>query len=238
MTKYTRSIEKLSMAIKDIFEAKGISTDTKAIVLVLAATMSPRKFKALIEPIEDLGCTRVKLIEINALRAIFGSVFRDYIVLHALKITKRKITGNELQRYIRYAGHKSKKDQAKELDQALNMSELNPETAWESKTDQQSFGLIMQKAADFLIYKLSLSRQTQAHSIIETYLHCRSKVDPVVAYCAVIHAMADILKASGLDAKEALGNSYKLTKHALGLFIKDSDHPNSMLHTYKSLISS
>jgi hypothetical protein len=240
MTKYTRSVQKLSAAIKDIFATKGISLDTKAILLILAATMSPGRFKALIEPLDDLGCTRVKLFEINDIRARLGGLFRDFIILNTLKACKRQITSDELQGFISMAGREPKPDSSKQLNSALSSLEsLDPETSLPEITQHKNFSATMQKATDFLVDNLTLGKHPQVTAIIETFLHCRVKVEPVVAYFAVMHAMAEIFKSEGIEAKQALLNSYKLTKHALEVFLNnDAKNNYSLLPTYKSVVDS
>ena len=91
MNKYTRSIEKLTVLLKDIFCVPGISDDTKAIALVLAATMSASKYKAFVEPLEELGPLKTQLCMVNSLRCHYGKMFRDYIIMYVLIQTKNEV---------------------------------------------------------------------------------------------------------------------------------------------------
>ena len=222
MIKYTRSLQKLTACIQDIFDFEGISIDTKAIVLVLAATMSTSKFNTFIDSIAKLVGINARLKEVNDLRIKCGDLFRDYIILQTLQYLPRDITSDELQQFIRVASHPS--DQ--QLSPALSTQHL------EQKLDRASLGSLIQKAAAYLIAKLDLNHASKMETITAAYLHCRDKEKPLSAYYALIYAMADILETSGLDAKNSLLYSNKLAKTALEQFIQDGKKEKTMLHSY------
>lgn len=232
MTKYTRSIEKLTALIKDIFSESDISIDTKAIVLVLAATMDSNKFISLISPLENLSILRSKLLAINDLRCRFGDLYRDYIILYALQASKRDISSDELQQFI------SNVDSADavitdDLMPALSLADLEIEKNWQQEIDPQNFALTHEKAAQYLLQHLVSDHHNQIQVITDAYLHCRTIEQPLFAYYAVIYAMTDILSAGGIEAKYALLYSYKIARGALNKFIQKPDS-NNILHSYKS----
>lgn len=230
MTKYTRSIEKLTASIKDIFEQPGISIDTKAIVLVLAATMDLEKFIAFITPLDNLAAIRNKLLEISALRYKYGNMYRDYIILCAMKTAQHDISSDELQRFISEVGDK---ENYPELSQALSLDELETEKNWQAQTDPQSFTATQKLAAIFLLERLGGANNDHMQTITDAYLHCRSQEKPLVAYYAIIYVMADILTAGGLDAKYSLLYSYKLARKALNKFI-ETPARKSILHSFNA----
>lgn len=236
MATYTRFIAKLEDAIQEICRLEDISIDTKAIVLVLAVSMSPRKFKAWMEPIDALGSARSRLLEISKLRFQFGPAFRDYTILHALQLAKREINSTELQGYINSSAVTANPSQ-KTLNPALEAKVLTSEAIHSDEKGNGNFTVLTQTATEHLINGLSSNKEDEANSILNTYLHCRGTAAPMVAYRAVACAMTNILRAGGLDAKQALLHSYKLSKHALSIFLHDSDHDSLLLPTYKSFIS-
>lgn len=100
MTKYTRSIQKLTTNIDNVFAVEELSLDTKAIILFLAATMPCNEFYQFIDPIKQLDVINVICKEINVLRLQFGLMFRDLIILTVLKRVNFDVSSDELQQYI------------------------------------------------------------------------------------------------------------------------------------------
>lgn len=234
MTKYTRSIQKLTELIQDIFQVPGLSIDTKAIVLVLAATMDSAKFEAMINPLENLAAIRSKLIEVNEIRYKGGNLYRDYIVLSALQVTKCDINSDELQQFISNVPGEVAGSVTAALNPEISLEVLEAEKNWHEKTDPQSFAVALDRAARFLLEKLNLQHNDHLQTIADAYLYCRSIEKPLVAYYAVIYAMAEILTFSGLDEKYALLYSYKLAKHALSQFTQYTGKENAILHAYNT----
>lgn len=235
MTKYTRSLENLTTYIKDIFNEPGISIDTKVIMLVLAATMDRDKFIIFITKIEHLAAIRSTFIEISNIRNKYGELYRDFIILSALKHTQRDVNSDELQRFIREVDGNQFQLNDTELAPALSLNELNTQKNWQQQIDRTAFIATQNKAAKFLIEKLSYSDRDHLQTITDAYLHCRSQENPLAAYYAVIYVMADILTASGLDSKYSLLYSYKLARKALDKFLQ---HPtkNSILHSFNTSV--
>lgn len=224
MTKYTRSIQKLTALIKDIFNYEDISIDTKAILLVLAATMSPVRFNKLLQPLDNIYVIKDKLIAINSLRIRYGHLFRDYIILHALQACKTDITSDELQQFIIAASSRPVDLAPLEITPALGTQDMVLKPEYLART--------IDKALSYLIVNLDLDVNNYANVITDAYLHCRSEDQPEIAYYAIIYAMSEILSEGGIDADEALNYSYKLAKHALDDFMRQPNL-NTMLHVYK-----
>ncbi len=234
MTKYTRSIEKLTASIKDIFNTPNLSLDTKAIVLVLAATMQSDKFIEFITPLGALAAIRTTLLEINNMRCKYGDLYRDYIILSALKQTQHDINSDELQRFISDVSGSAIKQSTDSLTPALSLTELEAQKNWQEHVDPRTFIDTQHKVASFLIENLANNSKDHTQTITDAYLHCRCQEKPLVAYYAVIYVMADILIAGGLDQKYALLYSYKLARKALDRFIQNPGK-NSILHSFNSI---
>jgi hypothetical protein len=232
MTKYTRSIQKLTVTIEDILNTSGISIDTKAIALVLAATMSASKLNSFLEPITALGNIKSQLLEINALRNKFGTVFRDYIILHAMQTTKMDISSDELQQFISDIARIDSDIAPKAIEPALEaeIAALEPQLQPQLEDVQQ--------ASKFLLQKLALNSNDYSAAILDTYLDCRARAAPRIAYYTLIYAIAEVLTQSGLESKQALVHSHKLATHALQLFMQSSPDSNAILHSYKSTYTS
>jgi len=222
MIKYTRSIQKLSDCIKDIFDTDAISIDSKAIVLVLAATMPINKFSAFIDSVDKLSAISLKLKEINAIRIKYGDLYRDYIIAATLHALSYPVNSDELQQFIR----EGKAAHYQELSQALSTESLK------SEVNEESFSSAIHKAAAHLIKKINIDKQHSINTITEAYLHCRSEEKPITSYYAVVYAIAHILEIGGLDPKNSLAYSYKLAGHALKHFIHDDSNKNTILTVF------
>jgi len=226
MIKYTRSLQKLDACLKDIFEAPNISIDTKAIALVLAATMSINKFNHFIDAIDKLALIAAKLKEVNSLRFKCGSLFRDFIILQTLHSLPHEVSSDELQQFIR-DGKDHNLD--KVLSQALSTDLL------QGPFTSDTLSATTRRAAEYLVQKFSVDALNKLNTITEAYLQCRNTEKPLTAYYAVIHAMAEILELSGLDPKNSLLYSNKLAEHALKPFIHEAESNSTILHAYKTI---
>lgn len=228
MIKYTRSLQQLSAKLEYIFRSSICSIDTKAIVLILSATMPREEFHDFIDSIDSLGPISYELKDINDLGLKFGAQFRDYIIVHTLQRLDRDVNSDELQQFI--STHKSTII-VPSLNPALRIEDLQPEFSNDEAVDQDKLIPLMRKAANYLIENLESYDRDKSSTIVDTYLHCRDKAHPVIAYRALIFAMASILEASGLDTKQSLFFSHKLAKHSLEQFTKED---NTILHAYKT----
>ncbi len=234
MNKYTRSKTIVTAIIKDIFDDTTISLDTKAIILVLAATMDQDKFIQLVATVDGLEPVRPRLLELNQYRHRYGISIRDLIIMQALVAADRDISSDELQLFISDVTSIADQKSSMQLAPALDLGQIMTEQNWRDSVDAQGFAATKKMAAFYLVDRLATDSHNDANLITETFLYCRLNQKPLVAYYSVIYAMTDILINSGLDAKFALIYSYKLAKHSLEKFIQQEEHKNLILHAYKS----
>lgn len=100
MTKYKRSIEKVTQLLEEILVVHEVSLDSKVILIVLAVVMPPMRFNRLVDNIEGIGTIRGRLQQINILRHQFGKEYRDYTILYVLKHVNRDLECIELLQLI------------------------------------------------------------------------------------------------------------------------------------------
>lgn len=234
MTKYTRNIKLVTEIIEDIFAVDEISNDTKAITLVLAATMDLDHFLAFIQVINQLSSICIKLIELNTLRWKYGSSTRDYIIQHAIVASTKPVSSDELQQFISNTSLTSGRNIQQQLTPALHADLLKLNDNWQVQIDTTQFATAKQQAVAYLVDRLCVDSNNDNEIIREAFLQCRCTEQPLIAYYAVIYAIADILVASGLETQYALIHSHKLANHALDQFTQHKQRDQSMLRSYKS----
>lgn len=98
--KYKLSVQKMTEHLTDISAFNGISLDSKAILLVLAATLPILRFNALVDSIDSISPIRARLQAVNVLRHQFGQDYRNYILIFAMKLSGREISSRELVQLI------------------------------------------------------------------------------------------------------------------------------------------
>jgi len=230
MNKYTRSLDRLTADIKEIFNAPDISHDTKAICLVLAASMANDEFLEFITPLTALEGVKAKLTEVSGLRAKYGDMVRDFIILHTLQACQQEISSTELHAYINNNGQDVAKI-AQDLPPALS-SEILSALQVSQLDNTEGFTAATQQATAFLVAKLSLNSTDHLNAVTDTFVHCRARATPVLAYYATIYAIENILASNGLSGNEAILYSKKIAKQALDKFIQ-LENNKQILHVYK-----
>lgn len=226
MTKYTRSKDKLIALIKEVFSVCEISLDTKVIVLLLAATLSRKRFRAWINKIPALNPLNCLYREINTLRHDGGTIFRDYIILSALNAVAHDVSSDELQQFIREANCVPN---AQEISPALTQNELAVEIDFDKM--RADFVLAKESAYKFLLDK-SQEHKINLKFVTDAYLIARSFANPIIAYNATIHAICDILSVYDPLITDQYMQSKKLLDHALEPFITSEKHNKLMLNSY------
>ena len=230
MNKYTRSLDTLTADIKEIFNVPGISHDTKAICLVLAASMANDEFLEFLTPLTALESVKAKLIEVSCLRAKYGDMVRDFIILHTLQACQQQISSAELHAYIKNNGQDLAKN-TQDLPLALS-SEILSALQVAQLDNTQEFTAATKHATESLVTKLSLNSSDHLNAVTDTFVHCRARATPVLAYYATIYAIENILASNGLSGNEAILYSKKIAKQALDKFIQ-FDNNKQILHVYK-----
>ncbi len=228
MFKYTRSIQNLSASIANVFADDTVCLDTRAIVLMLAATLPTEEFKAFIDPLTQLDHLNACYKEINSMRFQYGQTFRDYIILSILTTVKNDVRSDELQRFI---GGSSDKDITGTLPPALDVDQLCKDAFNWQLIQNQAF----MQARDTIINYIVQDKDLSLQLLQEAYLKCREKVSAKDAFYALLAALQEILQAGGLAAEDALQRAEKLATTALKEFIAEPT-PAGMLHTYSKHI--
>lgn len=234
MNKYTRSMNKLSACIKDILSASDLSIDTKSILLVLAVTMSKKKLKTFLAPLSALNRIYAALVEINAIRATNGAMFRDYVIITALHEMQHDANSDELQRIISDANSSAKNSKTQSLQPALNKSQTLVDLGGDLKPQTPEFALSKQKTMNYLLENLDLDHKNQLNILIDAYLQNRLTQDPISSYTTLSQAMTDIFVASGFDVNYSKLYSSKIVTRALSDFMHDTNSSPRMLHAYNS----
>lgn len=90
----------LSTIIKDIFTIGCVSTDSKVILVVLAAMLRTKDFLRFICQISEIYPIRESLLEINQIRWQLGSCARKSILLKSLEYCTSEINGSEISKII------------------------------------------------------------------------------------------------------------------------------------------
>lgn len=98
--KYKRSLDKMMDLLAEISAYDRIQPDTKAILLVLAATMSIVRYNRLVDNIEQIDAIRARLQALNVLRHQYGREYRDYILLYALQSVFDDVSSQEILQLI------------------------------------------------------------------------------------------------------------------------------------------
>lgn len=213
MIKYTLSLQKLRNALANIWQFQDISIDTKAIVLVLSATMSMRQYATFIDAIGQLDQINAKLKYINAIVAQYGDLYQKYVVCEVLSKLSNQIKSDELQNFI---ANSSKNMTIPKLDKALVVDEINNNFA-------QKF---FEKNKHNYAYHLK--------TINDMFIAKRCNFDPLKAYKDVVYNFADILHPAGLNWQNALNCSQNLVQAALAQFVQSDK--NALLFKYSQNI--
>ena len=100
MNNYIRSAQKLIRYSHDILTMAKFSIDTKAIVLLLAATQTNNEFMVWIEAIKALEPIKDKCRAINLLQNHLGAICGKYVLLKILNSIEDDLSSDELQQFI------------------------------------------------------------------------------------------------------------------------------------------
>lgn len=100
MNNYIRSAQKLIRCTHDILTMAKFSIDTKALVLLLAATQPSYKFMFWIESIKALEPIKDKCQAVNLLQNHLGAICGKYVLLKILNCIENDLNSDELQQLI------------------------------------------------------------------------------------------------------------------------------------------
>jgi hypothetical protein len=235
MTKYTRSIQKLTTNIEDLFAVGDISRDTLTILMILAATMNSEPFNRWLDKIPALNHINARCKEINQMRFKFGDSARDYIMLTALQAVDYDVSSLELQQYI--SDNALGLETYDNLDPALTTAAIAQQAEYYANDQSNEFFTLKAHAGKYLLKQLNNAAVPHLHDIVAVFIQCRQLADSIAAYYAIVYAIYDILQQDGVIEQDALAYSNKLVQHALNHFIYQTDHKNAILHVYSKSFS-